>query len=196
MEAVKLLLILCMVSYKELVSQPNLLIACSVLPNSFLQTLLSSLWTTAALFHYTQIKMSCRITNTTQSEDKVQNNTDVIKQPAKNLYKSLRLQHCYNMKQTNVCQQTYFYTKTQFEIKTRFNCLSTELQLGSIYIPFIKIMDSRSSNKLLIPAVHRKNHMKSRGRWYCEHSTNAIWYTPLILLLLLLEWLHTPATLV
>jgi len=89
----QLLLILCMVSYKELVSQPDLLITCSVLPNSFLQTLLSSLWTTAALLHYTQIKMSCKISNTSQSEDKVQNNTDVIKQPAKNLYKSLLLQH-------------------------------------------------------------------------------------------------------
>jgi len=163
MVIVQLLFILCTVSYKEPVSQPDLLITCSVLPNSFLQTLLSSLWTTAALFHYTQ-KMSCSISNTSQSADKVQNNTDVINQPAKNLYKSLRLQHCYTTKQTKVCQQIHFYTKTQFKIKTRFNCLSTELQLGSIYIPFIKIMDSRSSNKLLTPAAHRKNHMKSRGR--------------------------------
>jgi len=162
MVIVQLLLIPCTVSYKEPVSDS--LITCSVLPNSFLQALLSSLWTTAALFHYTQIKMSCSITNTSQSADKVQNNTDVINQPAKNLYKSLRLQHCYNTKQTNVCQQTHFYTKLQFKIKTRFNCLSKELQLGSIYIPFIKIMDSRSSNKLITPAVHRKNHMKSRGR--------------------------------
>jgi len=91
-----------------------------------------------------------------QSTDKVQNDTDVINQPAKNLYKSLHLQHCYNMKQTNVCQQTYFYTKMQFKIKTRFNCLSTELQLGSIYIPFIKVMDSRSSNKLLIPDTQKE----------------------------------------
>jgi hypothetical protein len=164
MVAVRLLLIPCTVSYKELVSQPELLITCSVLPTSFIQTLLSSLWTTAALFHYTQIKTSCSISNKSQSADKVQNNTEVINQPAKNLYKSLHLQHCYNMKQTIACQQIYFYTKMQFKIKTRFNCLSTELQFGSIYIPFIKIMDSRSSNKLLIPAVHRKNHMKSSGR--------------------------------
>jgi hypothetical protein len=146
------------------VSQPDLLITCSILPNSFLKTLLYSLWTTAALCHYTQIKMFCSISNTSQPTDKVQNNTEVIYQPTKNLYKSLHFQHCYNMKQTNVCQQTYFYTKTQFKIKTRFNCLSTALQLGSIYTPFIKVMDLRSSNKLLIPAVCRKNHMKSRGR--------------------------------
>lgn len=164
MVIVQLLLNLCMVSYKEHVSQPDSPITCSVMPNSFLQTLLSSLWTTATLFHYTQIKISCSISNTSQSADKVQNNTDVIHQPAKNLYKSLRFQHCYNMKQTNVCQQTHFYTKMQFKIKTRFNCLSTELQSGSIYIPFIKIMDSRSSNKLITPTVHRKNHKKSRGR--------------------------------
>jgi len=156
MVIVQLLFILCTVSYKEPVSQPDLLITCSVLPNSFLQTLLSSLWTTAALFHYTQIKISCSISNTSQSADKVQNNTDVINQPAKNLYKSLRLQHCYNTKQTNVCQQIHFYTKMQFKIKTRFNCLSTELQLGSIYIPFIKVMDSRSSNKLLIPDTQKE----------------------------------------
>jgi len=164
MAIVQLLLNLCTVSYKEHVSQPDSPITCSVMPNSFLQTLLSSLWTTAALFHYTQIKISCSISNTSQSADKVQNNTDVINQPAKNLYKSLCLQHCYNMKQTNVCQQTHFYTKMPFKIKTRFNCLSTELQLGSICIPCIKIMDSRSSNKLITPAVHRKNHKKSRGR--------------------------------
>ena len=131
---------------------------------SFLQSLLSSLQTISALFYYTQIKMSCSISNTSQSTDQVQNTTHIINQPAKNLYKSLYLQHCYNMKQTRVCQQTYFCTKTQFKIKTRFNCLSIELQLGSIYIPFLKIMDSRSSNKLLIPAVHRQNHLKSRRR--------------------------------
>jgi len=100
MVAVQLLLILRTGSYKELVSQPDLLITCSVLANSLLQTLLSSLWTPAALFHYTQIKTSCSISTMSQSTGKVQNNTDVINQSAKNLYKSLLLQHCYNMKKS------------------------------------------------------------------------------------------------
>lgn len=82
------------------------------------------------------------VLNVSQATDIVQDNTIIKKEPVK---KSLRLITFTALLQheiDTVCQQTYFYTKTQFKIKTRFNCLNKELQLESIYSPFIKIRAS------------------------------------------------------